>query len=119
MATAGPEHRLFVGHGLHGEVVVAASHYDAMNGLAVAESELGLSSGRDDKMLFCLREVPTGTHVPRWICRYQNAVALEREQTRNQMVEAQLWISQPAPSVMVTVSGPAGGGGRAGTPVPR
>ena len=73
-APAGPAHAVYVGHSETGEPIFCASHYDAMNGLAVAASGAG---GADD--LLCSREVLTGTHVPHWICRYASDAALTRE----------------------------------------
>jgi hypothetical protein len=73
-----------------------------MNGLAVAETDLGLPSGGEaDDQLFCLREVPTGSHVPHWVCRYKAALDAEREFTRNKMEEARVnWLVPPQGSAM-------------------
>ena len=110
--------RLLVGHGNHGEVVMAASHYDAMNGLAVAARDLGAPS-TDAGDVFCIREVPTGSHVPHWICRYQDAIERQREMTRNEMEEARINLMAPAASVVVVSAGAApGGAGRTGSPLP-
>ena len=79
-----PAHPLFVGHSDQGDIVVAASHWDAMQGMAVAASDLGEKS--DDKLL-CARQLLTGTHVPKWICRYQSEVDDMRRQTQNWLVE--------------------------------
>ena len=79
---------LYVGHSTNGEVVVAATHYDAMAGLATTADELGIKSTDKDQRMICQREMPTGTHVPRWICRYQQDILRERQLTRD-------WLDQP------------------------
>ena len=95
---------LFVGHSDSGEVVIAASHYDAMNGLAVADVDLGLP-GRTtgNGAMLCRREMPTGTHVPHWMCRYVEDLEHERQLTLNTLQQPML-----APSV-------ASGGGMNGS----
>src|SRR5215475_735989 len=80
---------LFVGHSTNGDVVIAATHYGAMAGMATTAQELGLPGSKDkDGQMLCSREIVTGTHVPRWICRYQEDVRRERELTRD-------WLDQP------------------------
>jgi len=75
---------LFLGHAEDGQVVIAASHYDAMNGLAVEDTDLGLPKRNDvSGAMLCRREVPTGSHVPHWMCRYVDDVAHERQLTLN------------------------------------
>ena len=75
---------LFVGHSTNGDIVVASTHYGAMAGLATTAEELGIPGSKDkDGQMLCSREMPTGTHVPRWICRYQDDVRRERELTRD------------------------------------
>jgi len=75
---------LFVGHSQDGDVVIAASHYDAMNGLAVVDTDLGLPSRKDGSgAMICRREMPTGTHVPHWFCRYTEDMEHERQLTLN------------------------------------
>jgi hypothetical protein len=74
------QHPLFVGTSVDGDTVVAATHYDAVNGLAVTADEIGLAT--NDGMT-CIREMPTGTHVPMWICRFDKDRAARREQLRN------------------------------------
>jgi hypothetical protein len=81
--------RLYIGHSQSGTLVVAASHYDAMSGLAVSSSDLGLAprkNGSND--LTCRREVVTGSHIPRWICRYQD----EEKEMRDHLKD---WLDQP------------------------
>ena len=58
-------------------------------GLATTAEELGMPArkGSNGQML-CQREMLTGTHVPRWICRYQDDIRRERELTRD-------WLDQP------------------------
>jgi hypothetical protein len=80
-----PAHPLFVGHSDQGEVVVASTHYDAMGGLAVAASDIGLKGKAD---MVCDREMLTGTHVPKWICRYKKDLDEERGVTQD-------WLDRP------------------------
>ena len=80
-----PVHPLFVGHSDRGEVVVASTHYDAMGGLAVAASDIG-EKGKED--MICDREMLTGTHVAKWICRYKKEMAEERSATQD-------WLDKP------------------------
>ena|SRR5437879_3054970 len=78
-----PTHPLFVGYSRDGEMVVAATHADAMHGLAVAAADLGAprdTDGRD--LLICHKEMLTGTHVPTWNCRYPSEVERERMETQ-------------------------------------
>jgi hypothetical protein len=75
-----PAHPLYVGHSDTGDLVVAASHFDAMSGLAVAASDVG---GKGGGQLFCARQMLTGTHVAKWICRYQSEIDAERMETQN------------------------------------
>jgi len=80
---------LFVGHSTNGDVVIASTHYGAMSGLATTAQELGLPGNKDkDGQMLCAREMLTGTHVPRWTCRYQDDITRERELTRD-------WLDQP------------------------
>jgi hypothetical protein len=75
-----PSHPLYVGHSDTGDVVVAASHFDAMSGLAVAAVDVG---GKGQEQLLCARQMMTGTHVAKWICRYQAEIDVERMQTQD------------------------------------
>ena len=69
--------------------MLAASHYDAMTGLATTDQDLGLAARKaGDGEMLCQREMPTGTHVPRWTCRY----ARDMERTRQQ---AHDWLDRP------------------------
>jgi len=80
---------LFVGHSTNGDIVIAATHYSAMAGLATTAQELGIPGSKDkDGAMLCSREMPTGTHVPRWICRYEDDIRRERELTRD-------WLDTP------------------------
>jgi hypothetical protein len=75
---------LFVGHTDTGQVVLAATHYDAMNGLAVLDTDLGLEARREGSgAMMCRREVPLGSHLPHWACRYVDDIAHERQLTLN------------------------------------
>ncbi len=55
---------LFLGHSVDGDVVVAQS-----------------GSGE----MLCRREMLTGTHVPRWICRYQEDIDADRERLHSDL----------------------------------
>jgi len=79
-------HPVFVGHGSDGEMVMASTHYDSMNGLAVGTQQLGVTSGRDEGGDFvCKRETVTGTHMPQWICRYKAEVEEDRIRTQRML----------------------------------
>ena len=108
---------LYVGHSTEGQVVLAANHYDAMSGLATTADELGIPAGnRDDKAMLCQREMPTGTHVPHWICRYQKDVISSRMATRDWLDTPRLSFSNGmAPTAMF---GRGSGGGNRGTVTP-
>jgi hypothetical protein len=80
----GGDHPLYVGRGTDGELVMASTHHDAMNGVAVASSELGVT-GKDDPDLVCKRETITGTHVPQWICRFKSEVEQDRIRTQQML----------------------------------
>jgi hypothetical protein len=75
---------LFFGHSQNGDVVVAASHYKAMTGLAVTEEELGIDPRTDGTSgdMVCERSTITGSHVPKWYCRYSEEVDRERRRTQ-------------------------------------
>jgi hypothetical protein len=79
------DHPLYVGTSTNGEVVVAATHYDAVNGLAVTADEVGQ---RTKEGMTCIKEMPTGTHVPLWTCRFNKDVEAERAATRD-------WLDKP------------------------
>jgi hypothetical protein len=83
---SGESHPVFVGHGSDGELVMASTHYDSMNGLAVGSQQLGVTSGRDEGGDFvCKRETVTGTHMPQWICRYKKEVEEDRRSTQRML----------------------------------
>jgi len=67
----GGDHGLFVGHTSTGVVVVAATHYNAMNGLAVMAGDIEGTDVDDGSSMLCRREQVTGSHYPQWICRYK------------------------------------------------
>jgi hypothetical protein len=77
-----PSHPLYVGHSDTGDVVVAASHFDAMSGVAVAAAAIGEKG--DDKMI-CARQMLTGTHIPTWICRYRDETDVNRDLTQDML----------------------------------
>jgi hypothetical protein len=76
---------IFVGHTDAGEVVIAASHYNAMNGLAVLDTDLGVPAQESQGLMLCAREVTVGSHLPRWICRYQKDSTQNRTETQLSM----------------------------------
>jgi hypothetical protein len=82
----GEAHGLFVGHTQSGTVVVAAKHFDAMNGLAVLSSDIEATDVDDGRQMLCRREEVTGSHYPQWICRYredqQRLSEADREKAR-------------------------------------
>ena len=78
-------HPLYVGTSTDGEIVVAATHYDAMNGLAVTADEVGQKSKEG---MTCRRETVTGSHMPAWYCRYDKDIAAEQQATQD-------WIDKP------------------------
>jgi|GraSoi2013_100cm_1033763.scaffolds.fasta_scaffold129398_2 hypothetical protein len=80
-----PAHPLYVGRSDTGDVVVAASHFDAMSGLAVAAVDVG---GKGQEQLLCARQMMTGTHIAKWICRYQAEIDAERLETQNYLDRA-------------------------------
>jgi len=103
---------LFVGHDQSGALVIAATHYDAMRGLAVSAEEIGAPVEDGRRQMLCEREMPTGTHVPRWICRYQADIDDVREQTLNDFTAPRLAIerrgatSAPAQQIAVPHGAP-------------
>jgi hypothetical protein len=82
LARKGGDRGLFVGHTNTGVVVVAAKHYDAMNGLAVMADDIEGTDTTDGSTLLCRREVMTGSHFPQWICRYKEDQARISEADR-------------------------------------
>ncbi len=86
---------LFVGRSQSGQVVVAASHYDAMNGLAVEDVDLGLAARKNGSgLMLCDRDTITGTHVPRWTCRYKEEVEQERLRLQDELARPRLSIAR-------------------------
>jgi len=83
LARKGGDRGLFVGHTSNGVVVVAAKHYDAMNGLAVLSEEIEGTNTEDGGQLLCRREMITGSHYPTWLCRYKEDDARISEENRN------------------------------------
>jgi hypothetical protein len=100
-------HGLFVGHTDNGDVVIAANHYNAMNGLAVLDTDLGVSAKNSQGLMVCSREVVTGTHVPHWLCRYQRDIDQNRAET-------ELALGMPSGSVHPSQSGSGSSLGAAG-----
>jgi hypothetical protein len=101
---------LFVGHTQSGEVVVAATHYDAMSGVATTDLDLGLEPRKDvSGLMLCARETITGTHYPRWICRYEDDVRFVRERVQT-FLQAPRLTHGRANGLTVTANGKPGGG---------
>jgi hypothetical protein len=76
---------LYVGHSDKGDIVVAATHYDAMSGLAVTAADIGR---KGNAKMICDREMLTGSHMPTWVCRYQKDMEDERSATQD-------WLDKP------------------------
>ena len=70
------------------DVVVAASHFDAMSGVAVAASDVGQKGQKDEEKLVCGREMLTGTQVATWICRYPKEIEAERRQSQEYLEQS-------------------------------
>jgi hypothetical protein len=86
-------HPFVVGHSQDGEIVLASTHADAMNGLAVAVADVGASKNSlGEEELICHKETPTGTHVPTWVCRYPSEVERQRMQTHQFLVQPRVCI---------------------------
>ncbi len=102
---------LFVGHSESGHLVMAASHYNAMNGMAIEDVDLGLPKRKNGsgKML-CDREVLTGTHLPKWVCRYRDEIDQERQMTQQELMVPRLSFSRGSGSPAITAG--RGGGAR-------
>jgi hypothetical protein len=110
---------LYVGHSQWGTLVVAANHYDAMGGLAVSSSDLGLAdrkTGGND--MSCRREIVTGSHVPHWICRYDDDVAQDRAETQDWLNTPRLLVSTQWVGAGVLMGRGFGGGSYRGPAVP-
>lgn len=85
-------HGLFVGHTDNGEVIVAASHYDAVRGVAVSDTDLGVPKAQSEGQLLCAREIPTGSHVPHWMCRYMGQINADRNMAQTML---EMTVSSP------------------------
>lgn len=108
--------KLFVGHSQEGKVVVAATHGDAMSGLAVTDTDLGLASGKGNSQdMRCVREMVTGTHVPTWICRYKAEEDEARLQMLNELSQPRVNAARPTAAATLTVGS---GSGSRGAPLP-
>lgn len=110
---------LFIGHSVQGDLVVAATHYDAMVGRATTADELGLPlrKGSSNEM-FCQREMLTGSHLPLWTCRYKEDIEQQRRIARD-------WLDQPGLTLAATRGAPTlsagsgpGGGNKGSTLIP-
>jgi hypothetical protein len=110
---------LFMGHSSSGDIVVAATHYDAMVGLATTADELGLPmrKGSSGEML-CQREMLTGTHLPTWTCRYKEDIEQQRRAARDWLDRPEMSAISQRPAPSVAVGAPAGGSGSRGTIAP-
>jgi len=103
---------LYLGHSQYGSVVIAANHYEAMSGLPVSSSELGIADrkGAGNDML-CAREIIVGSHVPRWVCRYQDEAKLDRQQTQDWLNQPRMVTSTPSAALPGIMVGRGYGGG--------
>jgi hypothetical protein len=103
---------LFLGHSQSGEIVVAASHYNAMSGLAVRDVDLGLPARKAGSGLMrCEQQMLTGSHVPKWFCRYKDDIDSNRERLQVELTLPRLNFSrQGQGGATVTVMGTGGGG---------
>ena len=105
---------LFVGHTQSGQVVIAATHYDAMTGLATTDVDLGLEARKDaGGAMLCSRTITTGSHMPRWICMYEKDANQERERLQVELSAPRLSIGRG-----LRVEGSSGGRASPGTVVP-
>jgi len=103
---------LFVGTSETGETVIAASHYDAMNGLALVDTDLGLEARKAGSgAMICRREVPTGSHVPHWMCRYTEDIEHERQLTLNTLAQPFATANVGGGGGVAVSSGSGGGAG--------
>jgi hypothetical protein len=95
---------LFVGHSESGDVVVASTHYLAMSGLATTDTDLGLPARKGGSgEMQCRREMLTGTHVPHWVCRYQEDVDAGREHLRTLLEAPRLSVDRSVIAPAITV----------------
>jgi hypothetical protein len=105
---------MYFGHSQGGALVIAASHYEAMTGLATTADELGLPlrKGGNSDML-CQREMLTGTHLPTWTCRYQEDIEQQRRAARDWLDHPTVTLTQmrPAPTLSVSLRGGSGNRG--------
>ena len=110
---------LFMGHSVSGDVVIAATHYDAMVGLATTADELGLPmrKGSSGEML-CAREMLTGSHLPTWTCRYREDMEQSRRAARDWLDQPNLTIAATRALPTLSIGPGAGGGNRATTLLP-
>jgi hypothetical protein len=86
VAKRGDDHPLYVARTADGELVMASSHHDAMNGLAVGSTELGVK-GRENALMICKRVMLTGSHLPEWTCRFMSEVEQDRMRTQMMMLK--------------------------------
>jgi hypothetical protein len=87
-----------------------------MSGLATTDADLGLPArkiGGSGEML-CRREMLTGTHVPRWVCRYQDDLDADREKLHTLLAAPRLSVDRGVNAPAITVR--AGNGPRAPMP---
>jgi hypothetical protein len=100
-----------MGHSAGGDLVVAATHYDAMVGLATTADEMGLPmrKGSNGEML-CQREMLTGSHLPTWTCRYKEDIDQARRIARDWLDTPNLTLTATRASPTLSIrSGPGGG----------
>jgi hypothetical protein len=108
---------MYFGHSQGGALVIAASHYDAMTGLATTADELGLPARQSGSgEMLCQREMLTGSHLPTWTCRYKEDIEQARRAARDWLDHPALTVTQQRPAPTVTVSPRLSGGARGALP---
>jgi len=110
---------LFMGHSTTGDLVVSATHYDAMVGLATTADELGLPmrKGSSGQML-CQREMLTGSHLPQWTCRYKEDIEQQRRVARDWLDQPNLTLAATRGAPTLNIAAGPGGGNRGSTLLP-
>jgi hypothetical protein len=104
---------MYFGHSQGGALVIAASHYDAMTGLATTADELGLPARQSGSgEMLCQREMLTGSHLPTWTCRYKEDIEQQRRAARDWLDHPSVSLSQQRPAPTLTAFQRGGSGSR-------
>ena len=61
--------------------------------------------GGSDGLLLCNREMPTGSHLPKWICRYQEDIDRVRIATQAKLSELQIMPTRRSSAAGIGSSG--------------